>query len=114
MTFELHSILADCKRCACNKHSSSCDPRTCKCRNCRDNTEGDNCEKCKPGFTGDARNGGKCTPAVKMCPCGKGAKTEKAPCNQNCECKVGKTARIFAEKIFSLLAPILRVCTFAC
>uniref|UniRef100_A0A915PNI4 Basement membrane-specific heparan sulfate proteoglycan core protein n=1 Tax=Setaria digitata TaxID=48799 RepID=A0A915PNI4_9BILA len=37
-----------CERCECHGHASQCD---------KHNTEGDQCERCKPGFTGDPRRG---------------------------------------------------------
>uniref|UniRef100_A0AC34GEF3 Laminin subunit alpha n=1 Tax=Panagrolaimus sp. ES5 TaxID=591445 RepID=A0AC34GEF3_9BILA len=43
--------------CACNGHSTICDPETCRCSNCQHNTMGDFCEICKPGFHGDAKEG---------------------------------------------------------
>ncbi|XP_064617027.1 laminin subunit gamma-1-like [Liolophura sinensis] len=56
-----------CVGCQCNGHElDACDAETGKC-NCTHNTEGDNCEKCLPGFYGDAGLG---TPdACKPCMC---------------------------------------------
>lgn len=51
-----------CEPCDCNGHSSECDSKTGMCRNCRDNTYGDNCELCAPGFYGNA-TAGSCQPA---------------------------------------------------
>lgn len=49
--------LGICEACSCNGHSSECDPETGSCLNCRDNTYGDECESCEPGFVGNASIG---------------------------------------------------------
>uniref|UniRef100_A0A0N5CEW4 Uncharacterized protein n=1 Tax=Strongyloides papillosus TaxID=174720 RepID=A0A0N5CEW4_STREA len=43
--------------CACNAHSVKCHPESGRCMDCQDNTIGDYCEYCKPGFYGNATNG---------------------------------------------------------
>ncbi|XP_063293259.1 multiple epidermal growth factor-like domains protein 8 [Pelobates fuscus] len=52
-----------CQECACNKHGKPelgyCDRNTGVCF-CTDNTQGEHCEKCAPGYYGDPRNGGTC------------------------------------------------------
>ena len=52
-----------CRKCNCNEHGDKelevCDRQTGVCF-CRDNTEGDNCQKCKKGYYGDPRDGGMC------------------------------------------------------
>ncbi|XP_033097920.1 basement membrane-specific heparan sulfate proteoglycan core protein-like [Anneissia japonica] len=49
---------AVCILCECNGHSEECDPETGVCSGCRDNTFGDFCELCKPGYyQGDASVG---------------------------------------------------------
>ncbi|GLH01298.1 Laminin subunit alpha [Gryllus bimaculatus] len=52
-----------CHACNCNGHGDAsrgiCDPHTGVCF-CQDNTEGDNCERCKKGYYGDPRHGGMC------------------------------------------------------
>lgn len=53
--------------CNCNYHSEECDRRTNYCHNCRHNTEGRNCEKCKRGFYGDATLGRE--DSCRPCPC---------------------------------------------
>ncbi|XP_077787120.1 basement membrane-specific heparan sulfate proteoglycan core protein-like isoform X2 [Podarcis muralis] len=59
--------LGTCSGCNCNGHSSTCDPFSGYCLNCQHHTEGPQCNKCKPGFFGDATKG---TPtACRPCPC---------------------------------------------
>ena len=50
-----------CRKCQCNNNTDiydrdSCDEKTGICRKCRFNTDGDSCEKCLPGFYGNALN----------------------------------------------------------
>lgn len=59
----------DCPACQCNGHSTcftsvgSFPPVTIeKCQSCQNHTTGAHCERCAPGFYGDARNGGVCSP----------------------------------------------------
>uniref|UniRef100_A0A8C3DG64 Laminin subunit alpha-1 n=1 Tax=Corvus moneduloides TaxID=1196302 RepID=A0A8C3DG64_CORMO len=49
---EPHTVIAPCVPCQCNNHSETCDPDTGKCLNCRDNTVGDYCSACAPGYYG--------------------------------------------------------------
>ncbi|ESO88858.1 hypothetical protein LOTGIDRAFT_125410, partial [Lottia gigantea] len=51
------SAIGRCVRCNCNGHATSCDPNSGKCLNCRDNTEGDRCERCIDGYYGDPTAG---------------------------------------------------------
>lgn len=46
-----------CQKCNCNSHASECDSEYGACINCQHNTEGDQCERCMPGFVGDATRG---------------------------------------------------------
>uniref|UniRef100_A0A0R3RRX5 Basement membrane proteoglycan n=1 Tax=Elaeophora elaphi TaxID=1147741 RepID=A0A0R3RRX5_9BILA len=60
-----------CERCECHGHASQCDKEHGFCLDCQHNTEGDQCERCKPGFTGDARRGTPhdCQPAATRPAC---------------------------------------------
>ncbi|XP_017695209.1 PREDICTED: basement membrane-specific heparan sulfate proteoglycan core protein-like [Lepidothrix coronata] len=59
--------LGTCSGCGCHGHSSTCDPVFGHCLNCQHNTEGPQCEKCRPGFFGDATKG--TATACHPCPC---------------------------------------------
>ncbi|XP_023288862.1 laminin subunit alpha-1-like [Orussus abietinus] len=43
-----------CMRCNCNGHSGTCDLATGECGSCEHNTTGPNCDRCAPGYYGDA------------------------------------------------------------
>ncbi|GMT14990.1 hypothetical protein PFISCL1PPCAC_6287 [Pristionchus fissidentatus] len=60
-----------CAKCECNGHATACNKEYGYCENCQHNTEGDQCERCKPGFVGDARRGTPhdCQPAQTRPPC---------------------------------------------
>ncbi|KAI6206597.1 Basement membrane proteoglycan [Aphelenchoides besseyi] len=60
-----------CQKCDCNGHASQCDSQYGTCVDCQHNTEGDHCERCLPGFVGDARRGtpNDCQPAQTKPPC---------------------------------------------
>ncbi|CAD5212708.1 unnamed protein product [Bursaphelenchus okinawaensis] len=60
-----------CQKCDCNGHASQCDSQYGTCLNCQHNTEGDHCERCAPGFVGDARRGTPhdCQPEQVKPPC---------------------------------------------
>uniref|UniRef100_A0A8C0V153 Laminin subunit alpha-4 n=1 Tax=Cyanistes caeruleus TaxID=156563 RepID=A0A8C0V153_CYACU len=65
-------IGSTCKKCDCNGNSDpnlifeDCDEVTGQCRNCLHHTTGFNCERCAPGYYGDARFAKNCT----ACNCG--------------------------------------------
>ncbi|XP_063173518.1 basement membrane-specific heparan sulfate proteoglycan core protein isoform X2 [Candoia aspera] len=59
--------LGTCEPCSCNRHTTECDMETGDCQGCQHHTEGLHCERCQPGFFGDARQG---TPRdCQPCPC---------------------------------------------
>lgn len=61
-----------CEKCECNGHATECDKEYGSCINCQHNTEGDQCERCNPGFEGDAIRGtcqSKQEPARPTCQC---------------------------------------------
>ncbi|KFQ14335.1 Laminin subunit alpha-4, partial [Leptosomus discolor] len=65
-------IGSTCKKCDCSGNSDpnlifeDCDEVTGQCRNCLHNTTGFKCERCAPGYYGDARFAKNCT----ECNCG--------------------------------------------
>ncbi|XP_064505805.1 laminin subunit alpha-4 isoform X3 [Pseudopipra pipra] len=65
-------IGSTCEKCDCNGNSDpnmifeDCDEVTGQCRNCLHNTSGFKCERCAPGYYGDARFAKNCT----ACNCG--------------------------------------------
>ncbi|XP_033738423.1 laminin subunit alpha-2-like isoform X2 [Pecten maximus] len=78
-----------CQPCSCNgnidtSNYGSCDPNTGACLRCRDNTEGERCERCRPGYFGTARNGD-----CQACNCDQGGSLT-TECDQRtgqCECR---------------------------
>ncbi|XP_043922451.1 laminin subunit alpha-1 [Protopterus annectens] len=44
--------IGPCVPCHCNNHSEICDIKNGKCQGCRDNTAGDYCDVCTPGYYG--------------------------------------------------------------
>ncbi|GAB1601049.1 laminin subunit alpha-like [Argonauta hians] len=54
-----------CSPCECNGHTEKCDPTTGECLECKHNTTGFYCDKCKPGYSGDPANG---VCAICACP----------------------------------------------
>lgn len=67
-------IGSTCKKCDCSGNSDpnlifeDCDEITGQCRNCLRNTTGFKCERCAPGYYGDARIAKNCA----VCNCGGG------------------------------------------
>ncbi|XP_072305364.1 basement membrane-specific heparan sulfate proteoglycan core protein isoform X2 [Eucyclogobius newberryi] len=59
--------LGTCAGCNCNGHASACDPLSGHCLSCQHNTEGPQCDKCRPGFFGDPTRGR--SDDCKPCPC---------------------------------------------
>ncbi|KAG6444669.1 hypothetical protein O3G_MSEX003477, partial [Manduca sexta] len=57
-----------CVPCQCNGHSKECDVNTGICLECTDNTMGDHCEQCIPGYHGDANIGTPRDCLICACP----------------------------------------------
>uniref|UniRef100_A0A8C6GKJ4 Laminin subunit gamma-1 n=1 Tax=Mus spicilegus TaxID=10103 RepID=A0A8C6GKJ4_MUSSI len=72
-----------CVLCTCNGHSETCDPETGVC-DCRDNTAGPHCEKCRDGYYGDSTLGtsSDCQP----CPCPGGSSCAIVPKTKEVVC----------------------------
>ncbi|XP_024915374.1 basement membrane-specific heparan sulfate proteoglycan core protein isoform X3 [Cynoglossus semilaevis] len=60
-------FLGTCAGCNCNGHASACDPVNGHCLSCQHNTEGPQCDKCRPGYFGDPSRGR--SDDCKPCPC---------------------------------------------
>ncbi|KAJ8274539.1 hypothetical protein COCON_G00091640 [Conger conger] len=82
-----------CESCNCNGHSDTCDPESGMC-DCKHNTAGISCEKCKDGYYGDATAG--TSSDCKPCPCPDGStcavvpKTREVVCTN---CPTGTTGK---------------------
>ncbi|XP_064196061.1 laminin subunit alpha-4 [Anguilla rostrata] len=82
-----------CKKCDCNGNSdpnhifNECHNRTGFCVNCWGNTAGANCEKCAPGFYGDAISAKNC----RECQCKKCGTMSCDDRTGVCHCKPGVT-----------------------
>ncbi|XP_034151976.1 basement membrane-specific heparan sulfate proteoglycan core protein isoform X5 [Esox lucius] len=61
------NYLGSCAGCNCNGHASACDPLSGHCLSCQHNTEGPQCDQCRPGYFGDPRRGRP--DDCKPCPC---------------------------------------------
>ncbi|XP_039981143.1 laminin subunit alpha-4 [Xiphias gladius] len=85
-----------CKRCDCNGNSdpnlifSECHNMTGQCQHCWGNTAGANCERCGPGFYGDAISAKNC----KECMCNKCGTSSCDDRTGVCHCKPGVTGRL--------------------
>ncbi|XP_046877503.1 laminin subunit alpha-4 [Hypomesus transpacificus] len=89
-------IGSSCKRCDCNGNSdpnlifNECHNVTGVCQNCWGNTAGTSCDRCAPGFHGDAVGAKDC----RECEC---SKCGTASCDDRtgvCHCKPGVTGRL--------------------
>ncbi|KAK2578017.1 hypothetical protein KPH14_008439 [Odynerus spinipes] len=83
--------LGICEPCNCNGHSGQCDPETGVCENCADHTTGEFCERCEPGYEGDATRG---TPTdcirrgdTQQCRCNEAGSRSLTCYGGRCECK---------------------------
>uniref|UniRef100_A0A8C8SLG0 Laminin subunit alpha-1 n=1 Tax=Pelusios castaneus TaxID=367368 RepID=A0A8C8SLG0_9SAUR len=64
---EARQLIAPCVPCQCNNHSETCDLETGMCLNCRDNTAGEHCSVCAPGYYGEVTGSANdCSPCA--CP----------------------------------------------
>ncbi|XP_072552989.1 basement membrane-specific heparan sulfate proteoglycan core protein [Salminus brasiliensis] len=59
--------LGTCAGCNCHGHASACDPVSGHCLSCQHDTEGPQCDKCRPGYFGDPSRGRH--DDCKPCPC---------------------------------------------
>ncbi|XP_066260113.1 basement membrane-specific heparan sulfate proteoglycan core protein isoform X1 [Euwallacea similis] len=105
-----------CVPCECNGYSNECDPETGVCRNCRNNTAGDQCDQCLPGFTREP-NRGQCVPHGHSVPCScdpKGS-TYLGCTNGVCQCKAnveGPNCDRCRKGTFGLSADNIEGCEF--
>ncbi|XP_015210435.2 laminin subunit alpha-4 [Lepisosteus oculatus] len=82
-----------CKKCDCNGNTdpnlifSDCHNVTGHCQTCWRNTAGVNCERCAPGFFGDAISAKNC----RECPCNKCGTQSCDDRTGRCHCKPGVT-----------------------
>nr|XP_019947151.1 PREDICTED: laminin subunit alpha-4 [Paralichthys olivaceus] len=85
-----------CKRCDCNGNSdpnlifNECHNMTGHCQHCWGNTAGANCERCAPGFYGDAISAKNC----RECLCNKCGTSSCDDRTGVCHCKPGVTGRL--------------------
>ncbi|XP_072218909.1 laminin subunit alpha-4 [Leuresthes tenuis] len=85
-----------CKRCDCNGNSdpnlifNECHNVTGYCQHCWGNSAGANCEKCAPGFYGDAISAKNC----RECECNKCGTSSCDDRTGVCHCKPGVTGRL--------------------
>ncbi|XP_029451102.1 laminin subunit alpha-4 isoform X2 [Rhinatrema bivittatum] len=82
-----------CRKCDCSGNSDpnlifeDCDEVTGQCRNCLHNTTGFKCERCAPGYYGDARVSKNCT----VCRCAMCGTEACDGISGRCHCKAGVT-----------------------
>ncbi|KAH9508880.1 hypothetical protein Btru_050370 [Bulinus truncatus] len=114
-----------CQPCQCNGRADTCDRRTGKCVDCKNNTSGQNCEVCAPGYFGDAMKNacqactcmslpgstGNCNSSTGVCECLPGVfgsscdqcidmyfnLTEKIGC-QPCDCSLNGSSSSICDK----------------
>ncbi|XP_023286258.1 laminin subunit alpha-4 [Seriola lalandi dorsalis] len=85
-----------CKRCDCNGNSdpnlifNECHNVTGHCQHCWGNTAGANCERCAPGFYGDAISAKDC----RECVCNKCGTSSCDDRTGVCHCRPGVTGRL--------------------
>uniref|UniRef100_A0A3Q3KW01 Laminin, alpha 4 n=1 Tax=Mastacembelus armatus TaxID=205130 RepID=A0A3Q3KW01_9TELE len=85
-----------CKHCDCNGNSdpnlifSECHNVTGHCQHCWGNTAGANCERCAPGFYGDAISAKNC----RECECNECGTSSCDDRTGVCHCKAGVTGRL--------------------
>ncbi|CAD5215290.1 unnamed protein product [Bursaphelenchus okinawaensis] len=98
------SFLGACVPCNCNAHAGTCDPDTGICIDCQHNTEGDHCELCKEGYSGNATTGSP--HSCLICPCpnaieggnfGKSCSISPTGYLERCECKEGYTGQFCGQ-----------------
>ncbi|KAM9355320.1 laminin subunit alpha-4 [Pholidichthys leucotaenia] len=89
-------IGSSCKRCECNGNTdpnliiNECHNVTGHCQHCWGNTAGANCERCAPGFYGDAIIAKNC----RECSCNKCGTSSCDDRTGVCHCKPGVTGRL--------------------
>uniref|UniRef100_A0A3B4G0H7 Laminin subunit alpha 4 n=1 Tax=Pundamilia nyererei TaxID=303518 RepID=A0A3B4G0H7_9CICH len=87
---------SSCKRCDCNGNTdpnlifNECHNVTGHCQHCWGNTAGANCERCTPGFYGDAISAKDC----RECECDKCGTSSCDDRTGVCHCKPGVTGRL--------------------
>ena len=83
-----------CVPCHCHNHSFACDVETGKCA-CQHHTTGDNCERCLPGYYGQAHHG--TSDDCQKCPCPSGVTCTQLQSPENhvvcLNCPPGYTGR---------------------
>ncbi|KAK7907540.1 hypothetical protein WMY93_016152 [Mugilogobius chulae] len=90
------SIGSSCKRCDCSGNSdpnlifNECHNVTGHCQHCWGNTGGAHCERCAPGFYGDAITAKNC----RECECNKCGTSSCDDRSGVCHCKPGVTGRL--------------------